>query len=621
MCGIAGYIGTIELPSERVRECRSRMGRRGPDNAEVRKWELNNERRLYLLHSRLSIIDLDPRSNQPMQFGDKWIVQNGELYNYVERRRDLERDGIALATHSDTEVLLATLSSYGWRALDRCEGMWAFALFDSATGTLTLCRDRFGEKPLYLYRAPEGLYFASEIKFIMALLGRRLDIDREHLRRYLVNGYKSLYKTRRTFFAGVEELASGSLLEIDAEGRETSRRFWTPTFAQHGDMSFEEAVQGAREKLINSVELRLRADVPLAFCMSGGVDSVALISIAKRVFGYDVHGFTVLNSDARYEEAEMVERTVAELAIRHTGIPVTTSEFLPRLRALIRYHDAPVYTITYYAHWLLMESIAAHGYRISVSGSAADELFSGYYDHHLAYLYEVRHDDALHGTSQNAWREHVLPIVRNAHLQNPDLFIENRAFREHLFDGADDSRAFLHRPWREEFSETDYTGDLLRNRMANELFHEAVPIILHEDDLNAMYWSIENRSPFLDRDLFDFCNSIPTRHLIRDGRAKAVLREAMRGIAPDPVMENRRKVGFNAPIFSFLDVRDEAVRAELLADSPIFGIVRRDRIEHLLQQPDLPNSGSKFLFNFVCAKVFLEEFGEPGPSAATQETI
>ena len=154
----------------------------------------------------------------------------------------------------------------------------------------------------------------------------------------------------------------------------------------------------------------------------------------------------------------------------------------------------------------------------------------------------------------------------------------------------------------------EYTDSLLRNRMLNEMFHEAVPVILHEDDLNAMYYSIENRSPFLDRELFEFCSRIPSRYLVQNGLAKAVLRDAMSGIVPDRILKNPRKVGFNAPIFSFLDLKDPKVKRYLLDDSPIFEHVRRDKIEELIKKQHLPNSESKFLFYFLCAKVFLEEF-------------
>jgi asparagine synthase (glutamine-hydrolysing) len=614
MCGIAGYFGTKTIPPEQIQTCLGLMGRRGPDQAEHRHFINEAGRNACLLFSRLAIIDLDERANQPFHADRNWIIFNGEMYNYLERRAELIAKGIAFRTESDTEVMLKTLHHEGVSGLDKCEGMWAFALYDEKRGQLTLCRDRFGEKPLYLYRDPSGLYFGSEVKFIAALLGGKLDLNYDHLYRYLVNGYKALYKDGHSFFKGITELPSGSVLSIGKDGRERSERYWTPRIQQDQAMSCEEAVRGVRERLIRSVELRLRADVPLAFCMSGGVDSNSLISIAKRVFNYDVHGFTIVNTDARYEEQDMVEHAVKELGIRHTNIQVDTSDFLSKLRNLVRYHDAPVYTISYYAHWMLAQSIHDHGYRISVSGTAADEIFSGYYDHHLAYLYEVQKDAALYTPALKAWQEHVRPIVRNPFLSDPDLFIKDPAFRDHIYLDADGFASYLTSDWGEPFEEQEYTSSLLRNRMLNELFHEAVPVILHEDDLNSMYYSVENRSPFLDRDLFEFANSIPSRHLIRDGKAKSVLREAVRGIVPDAIVENRRKVGFNAPIFSFLDVKDKAVQDVLLADSPVFEHIRRERIESLISKDDLPNSESKFLFYFLNTKLFLEEFEKQASS-------
>lgn len=608
MCGIAGYFGLQEISPDRVQNCLSLMRRRGPDHDAFKRWTNSAGRNCYLLHSRLSIIDLDERSNQPFRVGAKWATFNGELYNYLEVRSALASEGYAFSTASDTEVLLRGIDHGGWDCLDRYEGMWAFAVYDAETGALTLSRDRFGEKPLYLYRDKTGLYFGSEVKFIAALLGRPLDVNLDHLHRYLVNGYKALYKEQHTFFQNLKELRPASTLRIDAEGNELESVYWRPRFAPDDKMSYVEAVAGAREKLIRAVELRLRADVPLAFCMSGGVDSNSLISIAKNVFDYDVHGFTIANSDARYEEQELVEYSVRELGIRHTSIPVNTEGFLPKLRTLVRQHDAPVYTITYYAQWLLMQSIAEHGYRISISGTAADELYSGYYDHHLAYLYEVHGEPELHAASKRAWMEHIHPIVRNPFLSNPDLFIEDPSFRDHIFLDAEGFAGYLKEDWSEPFAETAYTESLLRNRMMNEMFNEAVPVILHEDDLNAMYFSIENRSPYLDRDLFEFCFQIPSRHLLRDGYAKAILRDSMRGIVPVDVLDSRRKVGFNAPIFSFLDVKDAEVRSYLLDQSPIFDYVRREKIESLIAKPDLPNSESKFLYYFLNSKMFLEEF-------------
>jgi asparagine synthase (glutamine-hydrolysing) len=605
MCGIAGYIGTRQVSDEAVQRCLQLMERRGPDARGYRRFAAA-DRQVLLVHTRLSIIDLDPRSNQPFNSGNLWTAFNGELYNYVELGARLRKDGVPLRTQSDTEVLLAAIDRYGWEVLDQAEGMWALAVFDEADGSLTLSRDRFGEKPLYLYRGPDGVYFGSEPKLIFALLGRRLPVNREHLSRYLVNGYKSIYKTTAGFFEKLEEVAPGTNLRIAAGGAETMQRYWHPCYAPNEEMTYEQAVAGCRERLTRAVQLRLRSDVPLAFMMSGGIDSNALIGIAKRLCDYDVHGFTILSQDERYDEKDIVEQSVRELGIRHTAVTVTPRDFLPRLRELVRYHDSPVFTITYYVQWLLMQQVHAHGYKISISGTGADELLTGYYDHHLMHLAEV-HGTALHGPTLAAWRKHVQPVVRNPYLSNPDLFVADAGFRDHIFLKSDSFAQYLTQPFEEAFREERYADSLLRNRMMNEMFHESVRVILHEDDLNAMYYSIENRSPFLDRELFDFCYTIPNRYLIRDGFNKVVLRDAVRGLAPECVLDKRQKVGFNAPVESFLDARDPQVHAQLTGDSPVFDIIRRDKVEQLLSKRDLPNSESKFLFYFVNTKLFLED--------------
>lgn len=607
MCGIAGFFGTRYISGETVQAALKLMGRRGPDASGVRRFTTPTGRQVLLLHTRLSIIDLDSRSNQPFRVGRRWMVLNGELYNYLEMGKRLREDGAQFRTCSDTEVFLTGINREGWDVLDRAEGMWALAVYDESDGSLTLSRDRFGEKPLYVVRAPEGLYFGSEPKVLFELMGRRLSVNREHLCRYLVNGYKSIYKTKAGFFQDLEEVQPASVLRVDANGKEVEMRYWVPVCMPRESMTYEAAVAGVRDRLIQSLRLRLRSDVPLAFLLSGGVDSNALVSLAQRVCHYDVHGFTIINEDERYDEREMVERSVRELGIRHTFVPITPDRFLDRLRELVRYHDAPIFTITYYIQWLLMEQVQAHGYKISISGTGADELVTGYYDHHLMHLAEIKGTPQYQPTLE-AWCKYIQPIVRNPFLSNPDLFTENPDFRDHIFLNNDGFTGYLTKSFQEPFIEERYATSLLRNRMLNEMFHESVRVILHEDDLNAMYFSIENRSPFLDRELFEFCYSIPTAHLIRDGFNKVVLRDAVRGVAPNCALDERKKTGFNASVLAFLNTSDPAVRAGLLEDSPVFDLIRREKIAGLLAKRDLPNSESKFLFYFMNAKMFLEEF-------------
>jgi asparagine synthase (glutamine-hydrolysing) len=256
-----------------------------------------------------------------------------------------------------------------------------------------------------------------------------------------------------------------------------------------------------------------------------------------------------------------------------------------------------------------MESIADHGYHISISGTAADELFTGYYDHYSMYLYEVRNESHTYSTSLSAWNEHISPIVRNPYLKDPMVFIKRPSERRHIYLDSERFGSYLRVNFCEGFNEKKYCEDLLRNRMLNELFHEVVPVILHEDDINSMYFSIENRSPFLDRELFDFCNKIPSRFLMKNGFNKAVLRDAMSDIVPEKIVKNRKKVGFNAPIHSFLDVKDHDVNNFILDGGMVFEHIKKDEIEKILSKEYLTNSESKFLFNFLCTKIFLEIFG------------
>lgn len=606
MCGIAGRWATSPLEDHRSTAVLGSLQHRGPDAHGSQTMLTPTGRYLSMLFTRLSIIDLDERSNQPMHSDGVWLVLNGEIYNYREVRARLESTGTVFRTLSDTEVLLEGYRRFGWAILDQLEGMWAFALYDTATGQLSLCRDRFGEKPLYFHKSSSEFVFASEVNALSQIGGLRINPNHEQIRRFLVNGYKSLYGTSETFFTGVEEVPAGSVLHIQEAGSTFCVKYWSPALDIDEGMTFVDAVTGTRQRLRDSVELRLRSDVPLAFSLSGGIDSVALVSVARRELGSEVNGFTILNSDPRYEERDLVHQVVSELGIHHTAIELNQEHFLSQLRQLVIARAAPVLTVTYYVQWLLMREVARQGFKVVVGGTGADEIFSGYYDHHLLYIASVSAEERVEAIT--AWESAMKPFVRNPYLQDPNRFVHDPGFRDHISLDADRFATYV--PWasREVFAERDFHPVLLRNRMLNELFHESVPVILHEEDLNAMSFSIENRSPYLDRHLMEFAFAIPTRLLIRNGRAKAVLREAVRGLAPDAILDNPRKVGFNAPIGDLLDLNSANIQAQILADSPIYDIVNRQAIKDLLHNYELRNSESKFLFAFLGCKFFLEEF-------------
>tara|TARA_B100000212_G_scaffold342379_1_gene329233 strand:- start:1740 stop:3581 length:1842 start_codon:yes stop_codon:yes gene_type:complete len=610
MCGIAGYFGRRIIKEKSIEQCYRSINHRGPDGVGIYKKTSNNEN-IILIHTRLAIIDLDKRSNQPFRVGNKILVFNGEIYNYLEIKSQLQKLGHKFTTSGDTEVLAKALDQWGEKGLEKLEGMWAFALFDENKNELILCRDRFGEKPLYLWNTDGGLYFASEIKAIAKLAGRWPEINENHISRYLINGYKSLYKVSETFYKQIKEVKSSTFIKFSEFKNIEEHHYWKRKSSfTSTQMNYDEAVERVKESLIKALKIRLRADVPVAFCMSGGIDSNSLISIARNILSYDINAFTIKNEDERYEENDLVNYAVKEQEINHTYIDLSKKDFLSNLKKLIEAHDCPIYTLSYYLHWQLMRSISDRGFKVSVSGTGADELFTGYYDHHNFYLAEISNDKELFSISKKNWQKYIGKIVRNPFLKDPEIFIKQPFLRDHIFLNQDMFKSFFYEEWSAEYSEKNFRQTILRNRMENELFEETVPVILHEDDLNSMYYSIENRSPFLDKELYELTSSIPTKYLIKDGKAKSVLRDALRTIAPKKILDNHRKVGFNAPIMHLLDIHDNEVKEKLLDNTSIFRILRKDKLENLLNQENLPNSISRFLFRIINSKIFMESLSE-----------
>lgn len=602
MCGIAGYIGKNELTQETINHTLDSMKNRGPDKRSFKTFKSTNDVK-HFLHSRLSIIDLHERADQPFTMDGCTIIFNGEIYNYLELRTFLEKEGHNFKTQSDTEVLLKYYLVYGEGCVSFFEGMWAFAIYDSRQEITFISRDRFGEKPLYYYQDAALLYFGSEIKFLKAMTNNRFRINESQLLRYMVNGYKSLYKHGETFYQNVHEVPAGTNFVIKNNQIE-KKRYWTPSYNPVA-MTTKEAIEGAKHHLMESLRIRLRSDVPLVFCLSGGVDSSTLASIAAKAFNYKVITYSILDNDERYNEYENIKATVDDLGCESHYIELNHQNSISRLKDLISYHDGPIATITYFVHSQLSEAISKDGHRVVISGTSADELFTGYYDHFNLHLYEMRNHPSFNQKVQE-WKDGIGKHVRNPILQNPCFYIENPQFRDHIYFQNDIFAEYLTKPFKEDFFENQYTSSLLRNRMLNELMVEATPVILHEDDLNSMRYSLENRSPYLDTRLFNFANSIPSELLIQKGFGKYLLREAGKGYLNDKVRLDVQKKGFNASIHSVFDLKGKETQEYLLENGPLFDIIKRDRFTKLFESDYLENSDSKFLFSIINAKMFLD---------------
>ena len=604
MCGIAGFISNIKIPERQISETLRLMNNRGPDFSFSKVFE-NSNAVVGLLHSRLSIIDLDSRSNQPFRLNGHWIIFNGEIYNYIELKQELMNKGETFSTNSDTEVLLKCYLLYGSDCVNRFEGMWSFVIYEEKTGKIFVSRDRFGEKPFYYLKNEQGIFWGSEIKFIRQLSGKKPEVNYNHLKRYLVNGHKSLYKTEDTFYREIKELPFATNAIISGTEEIKTYQYWVPAY-KPVEMTEKDAVEGIKERIINSLKIRLRADVPLSFCLSGGVDSASLASIAAKCFNYNVNTFSIIDTDKRYNESDNINATIRDIGCNNVTVELSNSEnYLSSLVDLVKYHDSPVATLAYFVHSLLSEKIHEKGFKISVSGTGADELFTGYYDDFNLHLYEMR-DSPEYPRLLKDWETHQKHFVRHPFFQKHDLYFKDPSIREHIYLNNLEFSGYLKKDFMEPFTESHYSDSLLRNRMFNELFHEVVRVILHEDDLNSMKYSIENRSPFLDKNLFEFSCSVPSKYLIKEGYGKYLLREAMKGILNEKVRLEREKKGFNADIKSIINFDNPGHISFILDNSPVYDLVDRDKIEKVMRMKEFPNSYKKFLFNFVNAKIFLE---------------
>ena len=548
MCGIAGYIGPKLIDKRVIENTLYSMKSRGPNNQDFYETS-STSNKVYLLHSRLSILDLDKRSNQPFIKGNYVLIFNGEIYNYLEIRTNLKNYNHSFMTDSDTEVILEAYKRYGENCVKYFEGMWAFVIFDINENRFFFSRDRFGEKPLFYYFDNKSFYFGSEPKFIFSLLGKKIQPNMKQVQRLLFNGFRSIYKKRQTFFSDLNELKPASNLILDKPEKFKIKEYWNLKFNPTRD-TLKNIKENLKVLINNSLKLRLRSDVPIAFCLSGGLDSSTLVSMAKKN-GVDVKTFSIIDSDERYDESKNINLLVELLNLEHVNIHTTSENFFDRMSRQISYFDAPIPTISYYVHNFLSESMKSRGFSVSISGTGADEIFSGYYDHYSYWLASMQSEKNFNGL-YDQWKNSYGKFVNNPLIKNLSNFLNNKKFNKHLYQSRTQFKTLFNFDFNEFFEEEFFTDDILRNRMINELSSEVVPVILFADDLNSMMYSLENRSPFLDKSLVEYAYTIPTKYLIKDGFPKWLLRNFDESLLPGTIRNDKRKRGFNTSINSVL---------------------------------------------------------------------
>jgi asparagine synthase (glutamine-hydrolysing) len=628
MCGLCGVYDLAGRPvgPEVLVRMNDALAHRGPDDAgeiliDTRGGDSIDPSRsrvsggsynLGLANRRLAILDLSPAGHQPMVRGDLVLVYNGEVYNYVELARELRDLGHAFRGGSDTEVIPAAYDQWGLGCFEKFNGMFALALWDGHDKKLVLARDRFGIKPLYFYLRNDLLVFGSEVKALLANPAVAGEPDNFAVFNYLARNYRFVDGRPTSFFDGVRQVEPGTFVLADGSGL-TERRWYALDPARPAAAASEdEAVEGFRELLTDAVKIRLRSDVPVAFTLSGGMDSSAVTAISAQELGPGLPVFSACYEVEPFDEQKFIAPTVAAWDAEWTKIFPGPDDLLDTTRAMIAAFDEPVCTVTFYAHWQVMAEVHRQGLKVILNGHGADELTAGYYDHYLHHLADLHllgrqaefdHEKQrlieLHGAHRAGLLADYLRLVERR-VPYMTEYLSAFAPYENCLDP--DFRAAYGHPKRDS---SPYPS-ILTNRLYNELSYETVPAMLKAEDRVTMAFSIESRLPFLDYRLVEYCFSLPNRFKIKDGLGKFVQRRALQGLLPEAVFGRIDKVGFNAPSELWFRGTLKNRLQEFFADSKLFdrGLIQRPVFTNILNE-HLSGQANHYMFLWQCLNLEL----------------
>lgn len=555
MCGISGSYGFGADTEGIARRMNSALAHRGPDGEG-----LFVDGETGLAHRRLSIIDVAGGA-QPMTTADGryTIVYNGETYNYLPLRAELEELGHTFRTDSDTEVLLEAHAEWGTAAYDRFNGMFAFAIHDAQTGTVTVARDHFGIKPLYYWidesaestgGRPQVL-FGSEIRALLAAQRFEAAPDDRAVYRYLK--FRVQDDDSQTFFRGVRRLMAGEVLEIRPDG--TSVTAFTRLQEELREIAerpsrpySQEVVDEYRERFQESVRLRLQSEVPVGTSLSGGLDSSAVAAVIARhlreqpqdenfsAVGSRQNTFSAVFPNSSNDEEAYVDKLLSDNAGQITAhkIHPQPDAFLEDLRDFVRTQEEPIISTGPYAQYAVMREASQH-VTVLLDGQGADEMMAGYNPYFYVYLRQLRR--------QKRFKELASEIVGSRDI------LRKLARTKYSGRTSVPIEALLNSGFVSEHSSEKVTSvqDDIKERLLEDTFRSSLPSLLRYEDKNTMRFSIEGRVPFVDKELLKFLFSLDESAIIHDGWNKRILREAMDGILPDMISKRRNKIGFTTP--------------------------------------------------------------------------
>lgn len=544
MCGIFAAVTIKETFTHRQFNdfCASceQVAHRGPDNQTCKGylrgengWQENDGLfRVFLGHRRLAILGLETASDQPFSRDHLTMVYNGEVFNYLEIKRDYLSE-YEFETGSDTEVILRAYQKFGPDCFRLFNGMWTILILDRRNDELIVCRDRFSVKPLYLMRENHTWYFASEVKQLTRLPGFKAKPDMNVLKAFL--NQSLLDHTPDTFYEGIRRFPAMQFMRINLHtGQHETRPYWQ--FSHPKDLDFSQPEETFRRLLLDSLKLRLRSDVPIGTLLSGGLDSSAITVLIREHLHDMVTSFSVVSDEKKYSEEPFVDILVREKGISNQKLRLGHKPALEHIDRVLDVQDEPYGSLSVVAQYLLFQKIKDEtGTKVLLSGQGADEVLLGYnkfYFFHLKQLWR-----------QKKWGELADNLggsfFRKTMLWQLDLTQAKRYMPKHTNQG----RKF----YRSSFeNEPLWLCSDLAQRQIIDIEKYSVPALTHYEDRNSMAASIEVRLPFMDFRLVDFLVNLPASHKLKHGWTKHLLRKSIHEL-PAPIRWRKDKKGFVIP--------------------------------------------------------------------------
>jgi asparagine synthase (glutamine-hydrolysing) len=638
MCGIFGIYNIGEgkiIRQQDFEEALLTMKHRGPDAHGVKAFDDT----AILGHVRLSIIDLNEKSNQPFQLDNRyWIVFNGEIYNYLELKDELIATGYRFRTASDTEVLVRAYQHWGEQCVNRFNGMWAFVIYDEIEKNLFCSRDRFGIKPFNYTTISSQFVFSSEIKGIISYFPQLKLPNYNVIANYCRNSVGG--QIRETWFESIYRLEPAHNLVVNAAGIK-SYRYWDYPRKVNMKIPFKEAVVEYRQLLADAVNKRMRSDVPVGFTLSSGIDSTSLVCLLRNHFNDNKNTYTAaftgttfqrlekqnFKDDIEIDEPSLVRRLTTELELKPTILEINYDDYVNVLKEIIHYmesgHGSPAVFPLFH---ILKE--ARKNVTVILEGQGADELLGGYIN--------------------NVFPIYFLELIRQCRFRK--AFTELKSFAKcYSLKAAfmllirQSKLAFLKKLYY-YFSgiECLYSGEIKKYKeirdypldpcgfdsLLNEHLYKAhtggLVNLLHYGDAVSMAHSLESRLPFMDYRLVEFVFTLPSEFKVHLGMGKYLHRQAMEGIVPGYIINNPLKLGFESPLSHVFEKEDEkSAKAVLLSDKCLArGLFSKEALlKAFREHKQGKRNHSRFLYRMLSVELWFREFIDIEASANTYPAL